>query len=135
MMVTVDEVHLFSHFRLTFQKEFMYLTAKLFKKLRVGDSKQYSKMFTKVPILFMMATYTKFIVERVKIMTDFIIDKSHNVFWPGPTGMDHRQVFLDIQYTTQSLSAFKIKAGPCLKRNLTKKYIVDNNTSCLCYPS
>jgi hypothetical protein len=67
----------------------------------------------------MMATSTKFIVEQV-----VIIDKSRNMFWPGPTGMDHRQVFLDVQYTTQALSAFKIKAGPCLKSNLTKKYIV-----------
>jgi superfamily II DNA helicase RecQ len=52
-MVTVDEVHLFVHFGLTFRKEFMHLTAKLFKKLRVGSSNDYSKKFCKVPILFM----------------------------------------------------------------------------------
>jgi hypothetical protein len=47
-MATVDKkVLLFIHFGLTFRKEFMYLTAKLFKKLRVGDSKQYSKMFSR----------------------------------------------------------------------------------------
>ena len=32
-MVTVDEVHLFVHFGLTFRKEFMFLTSKLFSKL------------------------------------------------------------------------------------------------------
>jgi superfamily II DNA helicase RecQ len=127
-MVTVDEVHLFVHFGLTFRKEFMHLTAKLFSRLRCGPSNNYSKHFTKIPILFMTATCTKFIVERVESMIGFIIDKSVNVFWPGPLGMDHRQVFLDVQYTTQSLSAFKAKAAPRFKDDLVEKFIVYSNT-------
>ncbi len=76
----------------------------------------------------MTATCTKFIVERAESMIGFTIDNSVNVFWPGPLGMDHRQVFLDVQYTTQALSAFKTKAGPRLKDNLMEKYIVYLNT-------
>jgi superfamily II DNA helicase RecQ len=128
-MVTVDEVHLFVHFSLIFRKEFMFLTAKLFSKLQCGTSNNYSKKFSKVPILFMTATCTKFIIERVESsMIGFTIDKSVNVFWLGPLGMDHRQVFLDVQYTTQALSAFKTKAGPRLKDHLMEKYIVYSNT-------
>ena len=127
-MVTVDKVHLFVHFGLTFRKEFMYLTSKLFTKLRCGTSNNYSKKFSKVPILFMTATCTKFIVERVESMIGFTIDKSANVFWPGPLGMDHRQVFLDVQYTTQALSSFKTKSASRFKDDLVEKYIVYSNT-------
>ena len=49
-------------------------------------------------------------------------------FGPGPTEMDHRQVFLDVQYTTQALAVFKTKAGPRLKDNLTENFIVYANT-------
>ena len=76
----------------------------------------------------MTATCTKFIVERVKSIIGFTIDKSVNVFWPGPLGMDHRQVFLDVQYTTQALSAFKTKAASRFKDDLVEKYIVYSNT-------
>ena len=127
-MVTVDKVHLFVHSGLTFRKEFMYLTSKLLSKLRCGTTNNYSKKYSTVPILFMTATCTKFIVKRVELMIGFTIDKSVNVFWPGPLGMDHRQVFLDVQYTTQALLAFKSKAGPCLTDDLVEKYIVYSNT-------
>jgi hypothetical protein len=91
-------------------------------------SNNYSKKFSKVPILFMTATCRKFIVERVKSMIGFTIDKSVNVFWQGPLGMDHHQVFLDVQYTTHALSAFKTKAASRFKDNLVENHIVYSNT-------
>jgi hypothetical protein len=76
-MVCVDEVHLFVHFGLTVRKEFTYLAMKLFKELRVGDS----KMICKVPIIFMVtATRTKFIVEQVGFIIGFLFDTEHNMF-------------------------------------------------------
>jgi superfamily II DNA helicase RecQ len=73
-MVCVDEVHLFAHFGMTFRKEFQLLDKKLFKKLRVGNS----KTLTKVPILFMTATCTEAIVARVEVMTGLVFNRDDN---------------------------------------------------------
>ena len=75
-MVCVNEVHLFAHFGMTFQKEFQQSDKKLFHKLRVGNSRTQ----TKVPILFMTATCTASIVDRVEEMTHLLIDWDDNVF-------------------------------------------------------
>jgi superfamily II DNA helicase RecQ len=68
-MVCVDEVHLFVYFGLTFRKEFKHLKT-LFNRLKICNKKESldpSKKLeicqTKIPILFMTATCSKFIVE------------------------------------------------------------------------
>jgi superfamily II DNA helicase RecQ len=68
-MVCVDEVHLFVYFGLTFRKEFKQLKS-LFNRLKVCNKKQSidsSKKSeicqTKIPILFMTATCSNFVVE------------------------------------------------------------------------
>ena len=122
-MVCVDEVHLFVHFGLTFRKEFQELTPLLFSKLRIGRS----KIRTKVPLLFMTATCTQFIVGRIEALLDIRFLLRHNVFWPNADGMQHRQVFMEVQYSTQPLAVFKSKVGPLLERSTVDKYILYSN--------
>jgi hypothetical protein len=123
-MVCVDEVHLFAHFGMTFRKEFKDLDRKLFRKLRVGTS----RTVTKVPILFMTATCTEAIVERVEAMSGLKFDRDTNVFWPSPEDMGHRHVFLDVAYTTQPMTNFQNRVGPILQRCHVSKFILYTNT-------
>jgi superfamily II DNA helicase RecQ len=123
-MVCVDEVHLFAHFGMTFRKEFQQLDTKLFRKLRIGDSKSR----TKVPILFMTATCTEAIVDRVESMTRLSFDRLNNVFWPCPMEMGHRHVYLDVVYTTNPIPAFQKRVLPILKSCHVSKFIVYTNT-------
>jgi hypothetical protein len=122
-MVCVDEVHLFVHFGLTFRKEFQQLTPMLFSKLRIGRS----KLRTKVPLLFMTATCTQFIVGRIEALLDIRFLLRHNVFWPNADGMQHRQVFLEVQYSSQPLAVFKSKVGPLLESSTVDKFILYSN--------
>jgi hypothetical protein len=124
MVVCVDEVHLFCHFGMTFRKEFQLLDRKLFRKLRVGNSRS----ITKVPILFMTATCTKAIVDRVEVMSGLTFDRDVNVFWPQPEDMVHRHVFLEVAYTTQPMTNFQKKIDPILKRCHVSKFILYTNT-------
>ena len=123
-MVCVDEVHLFAHFGMTFRKEFQLLEKKLFRKLRVNDS----RARTSVPILFMTATCTASIVERVKAMTGLLFDQMDNVFWPCPLDMGHCHVHLDVMYSTSPIVCFQKIVGPILKTCHVSKFIVYANT-------
>jgi superfamily II DNA helicase RecQ len=123
-MVCVDELHLFAHFGMTFRKEFQQLDKKLFAKLRVGDS----RVRTKVPILFMTATCTSSIVDRIEEMTRLSFNRHENVFWPGPNDMGHRHVFLDVVYTTNPIPTFQKRVFSILKTCHVSKFIVYTNT-------
>jgi hypothetical protein len=74
-----------------------------------------------------MATCTKSIVETVEKIIGFSIDKDLNVFWPTPAEMQHCQVSLNIQYSTQVLSVFKKKSEPLLEQSSIDKFIVYTN--------
>jgi superfamily II DNA helicase RecQ len=117
-MVCVDEVHLFAHFGMTFRKEFQQLENKLFRKLRIGES----RTRTKVPILFMTATCTASIVDRVEAMTCLSFNRVDNVFWPCPIEMGHRHVHLDVVYTTNPIPAFQKQVLPILKSCHVSKF-------------
>jgi superfamily II DNA helicase RecQ len=123
-MVCVDEVHLFVHFGMTFREEFKALTPALFSKLKVRCCNTRST----IPILFMTATCTKSIVETVERIVGFMFDKDSNVFWPQPDEMQHRQVLLDVQYSTQALHVFKKRTRNLLKHSSLEKYILYSNT-------
>ena len=75
----------------------------------------------------MTATCTQFIVERIESLLDMRFLLHHNVFWPNADGMQHRQVFLEVQYSTQPLAVFKNKIGPLLERTTVDKFIVYSN--------
>jgi hypothetical protein len=122
-MLCVDEVHLFVHFGMTFRAEFKSLTPVLFSKLRVRGSNTRSS----IPILFMTATCTKSIVDTVEKIVGFMFDKDSNIFWPRPDEMQHRQVLLDVQYSTQALHVFKKRTQSLLKHSSAEKYIVYSN--------
>ena len=126
-MLCVDEVHLFVHFGMTFRAEFKSLTPVLFSKLRVRGSNTRSS----IPILFMTATCTKSIVDTVEKIVGFMFDKDSNIFWPRPDEMQHRQVLLDVQYSTQALHVFKKRtpSGIILVAFLMSKLGI--STSCL----
>jgi hypothetical protein len=109
---------------MTFRDEFKELTPHLFAKLHVRGSNTRSL----VPILFMTATCTKSIVETVEKIIGFSINKDLNVFWPTPAEMQHRQVSLDVQYSTQALSVFKKKTESLLEQSSVNKFIVYTNT-------
>jgi superfamily II DNA helicase RecQ len=123
-MVCVDEVHLFAHFGMTFRKEFQHLDQKLFRKLRVGNSRS----CTKVPILFMTATCTEAIVDRVEAMSGLTFNRDTGVFWPEPEEMSHRHVFLEVAYTTMPISNFQKKIEPTLRACHVSKFILYTNT-------
>ena len=66
-MVCVDEVHLFAHFGMTFRKEFQQLDTKLFRKLRIGDSKS----LTKVPgidLSLLLLAFDSFGFRKIQAM-------------------------------------------------------------------
>ena len=112
-MVCVDELHLFVHFGMTFRDEFKALTPVLFSKLKVQGSNTRSSIL----ILFMTATCTKSIVDTVEKIVGFMFDKQSKVFWPRPEEMQHRQVLLDVNYTTQALHVFKKRTQTLLKHS------------------
>jgi hypothetical protein len=123
-LVCVDEVHLFVHFGLTFRDEFRQLTTGLFNKLKVtGSTKR-----TAIPLLFMTGTCTRHIVQSIEKIVGIKFDTTHNVFWPGPEDMKHRQVLLDVAYTTQPLALFKKRVALTLKVDTVEKFIVYSNT-------
>jgi superfamily II DNA helicase RecQ len=133
-MVCVDEVHLFVYFGLTFRKEFKQLVV-LFNRLKLCNKKvstdpsiNSANCKTKVPILFMTATCSKFVVERVEVMTKLDIDIPSNVFWPSASEMSHRHVFLEVAYTIRPLHTFQTKVGPLLQASHHEKYIYYSNT-------
>jgi superfamily II DNA helicase RecQ len=133
-MVCVDKVHLFVYFGLTFRKEFKQLKT-LYNKLKLCNKKESTDpnipaaiCKTKVPILFMTATCSKFVVERVQVMTRLDIDIPSNVYWPGASEMAHRHVFLEVAYTIRPLHTFQTKVGPLLQASHYEKYIYYSNT-------
>jgi superfamily II DNA helicase RecQ len=120
--VVVDEIHLFVHFARSFRQEFAWLKPYLFSKLQYRGSSSR----TTVPVLFMTATCNETIVKNVELLSGL---KFHvaNIFWPPPKGMRHRNVMLDIRYSSRPLGIIQ----PCLKKLLTtsstSKYIVYSN--------
>jgi hypothetical protein len=126
-MVCVNKVHLFAHVGLTFRKEFQQLTPKLFSKLDLGRSKLQSKLQTNIPLLFMMATCTQFVVGRIAALLEIRFLIGRNIFWPNTDGMQHQQLFIEVQYSNQPLTIFKTKVGPLLKASTVEKFIVYSN--------
>jgi hypothetical protein len=101
-MVFVDEVHLFTHFGMTFCNKFKELTPFLFDKVKVAGSASKTKM--KIPILFMTAPCTKSAVDVTSTITGLTFDTNVNVFWPPPLKMKHCHVLLEkVQYSTSAL--------------------------------
>ena len=73
-LLAIDEVHLFAQFGLYFRDEFLQLRPLVFDKLRVGGTRQSSNSYrSTVPILFMSATVTTFMVEHFLVMFYAII--------------------------------------------------------------
>jgi hypothetical protein len=95
-LLAIDEVHLFAQLGLYSPRdEFLQLCPLLvFDKLRVeSTSRQSNNSYrSTVPILFMSATVTTFMVERLEAMTGFSFQAS-NTFWPdGVVAMCQRSV-------------------------------------------
>jgi superfamily II DNA helicase RecQ len=77
-MVCIDELHLFTHFVMTFRNKFKELTMFLLYKLKfIGSA---SKMKTKIPILFMTASCTKSVVDVASTIPGLTFDTSVTVF-------------------------------------------------------
>ena len=101
-MIVMDEIHLVTHFGMSFRKEFGALKNSLFKKVRNRN----------VPLLFLTATCTSRIKESLESMLDMRINYVH---WPSPLEMVNRNVKLNITYSTKWLHSIK----QSLKSNLT----------------
>jgi hypothetical protein len=120
--VAIDEIHLFVHFARSFRQEFAWLKPYLFSKLQSRGSSSR----TTVPVLFMTATCNETIMKNVELLSGL---KFHvaNIFWPPPTGMQHRSVAFDIRYSSRPLGIIQ----PCLKKLLstsdTSKFIIYSN--------
>jgi hypothetical protein len=78
--------------------------------------------------LFMTATCTASIVDRVEAMTRLSLNRLDNVFWPCPLEMGHRHVHLNVVYTTNPIFAFQKQVLPILKSCHVSKFIVYTNT-------
>ena len=95
-LLAIDEVRLFAQFGLYFQDEFLQLRPLVFDKLRIGGTRQSNNSYrSMVPILFMSATVTIFMVEQLEAMTGFSLQAS-NIFWPDVVGMRQRSVFVSV---------------------------------------
>ena len=98
-LLAIDEVHLFAQLGLYSPRdEFLQLCPLLvFDKLRVeSTSRQSNNSYrSMVPILFMSATVTIFMVEQLEAMTGFSLQAS-NIFWPDVVGMRQRSVFVSV---------------------------------------
>ena len=72
---------------------------------------------------------TKSIVDTVEKIVGFMFDKDSNVFfWPRPDEIQHHQVLLDVQYSTQVIHVFKKRTQTLLKHSTLEKYILYSNT-------
>ena len=120
--VAVDEIHLFVHFARSFRQEFAWLKPYLFSKLKARGS----SARTTVPVLFMTATCTKTILNNVELLSGMTFHVA-NIFWPPPSGMQHRNVQLDICYSSRPLGLIQPRLKELLSTNATSKFIIYSN--------
>ncbi len=134
-LVTVDELHLYAAFGLSFRDEFVQLTEHLFVKLRVNSydasnirSHKKRKLNiakkTRVPILWMTATALKSIIQELEQMTRIQI--SHDprcIFWPPALEMYQPRVNLDVVYSSTPITKFKDRIIGVLQEDRQKKFI------------
>ena len=113
--VSVDEIHLFSHFGRSFRDEFNKLKVDLFDKLP-----------KKVPCLFLTATCTRRIKESFESLIGLPITHIH---WPQAHEMADRKVSLFINYSSRPFSNMSKSITRFLKINddLPDKFIVYSN--------
>jgi superfamily II DNA helicase RecQ len=131
-MICVDELHLYVQFGLSFRDEFRSLTKYLFDLIRINrytqqqGKRQIMRLSTDttVPILWMTATASDWIIKELEDMTGISISHdSNNVFWPDAKGMYKPTVSLDLLYSDQPLRKFKERVFPVLAHNRLHKYI------------
>jgi hypothetical protein len=108
-MVCVDEVNLFTHFRMTFHNKFKELTSLIFDKLKVAESA--SKMKMKIHILlFMTVSCTKSMLLPLSLASHLIPMSMcfGLLLWKQNATM----YFLRYNTQPQSFNVFKKKVCP-----------------------
>ncbi len=124
-LVTVDEIHLYTSFGLSFRQEFVELTKYLFEKLRLNSYNSTAIVAdTKVPILWMTATASESIISELQNMTRVsIAHNPHCIFWPNAEGMYNPRVSIDVAYSSAPISKFKALVIPILETDRKKKFV------------
>jgi superfamily II DNA helicase RecQ len=74
-LVAVDECHLFANFGIEFWAECYHLKEHLFSKLHLAP--------INIPIVFMTATATSFMVDDLELLCGIQFNKDHDIFWPS----------------------------------------------------
>jgi hypothetical protein len=120
--VAIDEIHLFVHFARSFRQEFAWLKPYLFSKLESRGSASR----TTIPVLFMTATCNKTILQNVELLSGLQFHAA-NIFWPPPSGMRHRNVKIDIRYSSRPLSLIQPSLKKLLQDDAKSKYIIYSN--------
>ena len=133
----IADIHLYSTFGLSFQKDSIDLKHKFFKHL--VDTKMLCRnrstndlsCYLKVPLLLTNATFNPRLVSLMDSMTGIKIPWE-KYFWSSQDQIARRNIKMSLLFITQTTRYIKTVLDNSLSNNVDEKYIVYTNTdSCL----
>ena len=122
-LIAVDEIQLFVHYGLSFRSQFAMLSTTIFKQIRNG------KYATKIPVLFMTASFNLEMFEQLILLTGLQFYPDHrNIFWPGSAMLMKRSVRTRVVYNNRPLGCFLSMFGSAISANPEHRFIFYANS-------